>query len=101
VANLYNGNPVILDSTMISPSKLLGATTTNRYHIENILWDNPATTPADTVVLQDQSGNVIYSATVASQKGPLNFTPPFVVEDFKLVTLAEGKLYIYLSNVAQ
>lgn len=103
MANSLLTNPIVLDTVQGTTAKNTGGNTyTNRYHIQAIVWDNPATTATDTVLLKDGNGNVIFAQTVASQKGPLIFPHnPFVVEDFQLTTLAEGKLYIYLDAVAQ
>jgi hypothetical protein len=97
MANSFNTNPIVLDTVMASTAKNSGANLTGRFRIQQIYWDSPATTSTDTTVLQDGSGNVIYSETIATGK-PVEFIPPFSVNDFKLTTLAEGKLYIYLAS---
>lgn len=105
MANSYNTNPILLDTTMASPSKVIGSgsTLTNPYKILGFWWDAPGTTAGHQVVLQDGNGNQIFSQTIAgaTTAGPTNpvmFGQPWVVNDYKLTTLAEGKLYIYLAQ---
>lgn len=105
MANSYNTNPIVLDSTMAATAKNTagGLALTNPLRISGFWWDAPGTTAGHQCTLQDGNGNVIFNQTVAgatttTANSPLMFGQPWVVNDFKLTALQEGKLYIYLAQ---
>ena len=95
MANNYNSNPIFIDSVMAATAKNSGAATTNSFHIKEIVWSTPGTTASDAAVIQDGLGNEIFEQQ-SGRAAPELFNPPIVVDDFKVTTLADGHILIYL-----
>lgn len=95
MANNLNSNPIFLDTVMGMSAKNSGITFTGQFKIKQIAWSTPGSTAADTVILQDGSGNTIFDQT-SGRAAPVAFNPPLIVNDFQLTVIADGHLLIYL-----
>lgn len=95
MSNSYNTNPIVLDTTMAATAKNSGCNYGGQFKIRMIHWDNAKTLSTDKAILLDDQGNTFYAETAASSV-PWVLPYPWVVNDFKLTQLDEGKIYIYL-----
>lgn len=90
MANVYTGNPYILDTITDSMSPA------GEYHeVYCVRWTSGSL--ADAISLQDAAGNVKWSATgtIANATDQTRFDPPLVMNGMKIPTLVTGKVYVY------
>jgi hypothetical protein len=102
MSNVFNSNPIALDSVMAATAKNTAGTPWNsgfRFLIKAIMWDVQAAGAGKAVSLQDGLANVIYSGSTTSPSlpQPISLNPPLYVADFKLAVIGGGVLYLYLA----
>jgi hypothetical protein len=94
--NILNTNPVFIDTAGA------GSVITGKRKIERIIWDNGGSTDItkdDTVVVQDNDGNLIWFCTAPTDDCHINDCIGGIWYDgINVTTLAAGELLIYLTQ---
>ena len=101
MANVYNKNPIVIDTTnaTVDIANLAFGLTTAPVHISKVVFSNP--TAADIIILKDRRGSVVVELeAVDAGQVTQDFDPPLITDGLQLITgdqtRSSGKVYIYV-----